>query len=91
MNVLPVIFSCAVSALVFSFMYAGKRAKIIVYLIVLFGIVALGTTFYSVANSGVSAIRNLTLSYIDTHSGLPFLREFNTYFDDNYVSMTVAA
>ena len=64
MNIIPVAFSCIAAALVFSFMYAGKRAKIIIYLIVLFGIVALGTTFYSVANSGVSAIRNLTLSYI---------------------------
>ncbi len=90
LNIIPIAFSCVFSALVFSFMYAGKRIKIIIYLIVLFGIVALGTTFYSVANSGVSAIRNNTLSYIDTHNGLPFLREFNTYFSDNYVSMTVA-
>ncbi len=90
LNIIPIVFSCAVSALIFSFMYSGQRIKIIVYLIVLFGIVALGTSFYSVVNSGVSAIRNTTLSYIDTHDRLPFLREFNTYFDDNYVSMTVA-
>ena len=91
LNIIPAVFACALASLVFSFMYAGKRAKIAVYLVILFLIIALGTTFYAVVNSGVSAIRNHTLSYIDTHSNLPFLREFNTYFSDDYVSMSVAA
>lgn len=91
LNIIPAVFACALASLVFSFMYAGKRAKIAVYLVILFLIIALGTTFYSVVNSGVSALRNHTLSYIDTHSNLPFLREFNTYFSDDYVSMSVAA
>ncbi len=91
LNIIPVVFSCVVFSFIFSFMYAGRRIKIIVYLLILFLIIALGTSFYSVVNSGVSALRNHTLSYIDTHSNLPFLREFNTYYSDDYVSMTVSA
>ena len=69
----------------------SKKAKIVTYLLVLVGIIISGTVFFSVFNSGVSAIRNNCLKLIDEKSGLPFLREFTISFTDEYAAMSVAA
>lgn len=91
MTVIPMAFSCAVAALVFSFMYISKKAKIITYLAVLVGIIFSGSVYFSVINSGMSAIRNNCLKLIDQQSGLPFLREFSLSYNDEYAAMSVAA
>ena len=91
MTVIPMAFSCVAAAFAFSFMYISKKAKIVTYLLVLVGIIISGTVFFSVFNSGVSAIRNNCLKLIDEKSGLPFLREFTISFTDEYAAMSVAA
>lgn len=89
-TVVPLMIICGVLALILSFMYVSKRAKILTYLGLFVLIVFSITTFFVVLNSGISALRNHIMSYINEHSGLPFLREYTIYYDDEYIAMSLA-
>ncbi|MCR5523413.1 MAG: transglutaminase-like domain-containing protein [Clostridia bacterium] len=90
MTVIPLAFTCVIFSLIFSFMYFSFKAKIITYLLVLFSVIGIGFGYFSVVNSGISAIRNHILKFIDEHGGLPFLREFNVSYNDEYIAMSIA-
>lgn len=90
LTVQPMFLTCLIASLVFSFMYISNKAKILTYLAVFFGIVFAGMRFFSIINSGVSAMVNNVLIYIDDKSGLPFIREYNIFYKDEYVAMSVA-
>lgn len=89
-TIIPLLMTCVIGSLVLSFMYVSRRAKISVYLLTLVGVIAVAFGGFSVINSGVSAIRNHILSYIDMNVDLPFLREFNLYYSDEYTAMSLA-
>lgn len=82
--------ACIVFAIVFSFMYIGKRFRVISYLVIWVASVFLVSNFYWIINSGMSAIHNICLNTIDDIFELPQLREYTEYYTDQYVSMTMA-
>ena len=89
-TVQPMVLTCIVSALVLSFMYVSNKTKIITYLLILAGIISAAFRFFSVINSGVSALRNNILRYLDNHIDLPFLREYNLQYEDEFTAMSIA-
>ena len=82
--------ACAILALMFSFMYIGKKFRVLAYVLIWVGSVFLVSNFYWVINSGMSAIHNICLNTIDDIFELPQLREYTEYYTDQYVSMTMA-
>lgn len=90
MSIVPLVITCIVFSLLLSFMYVSFRAKIITYIGIFLGILIASTRYYIVVNSGICALRNNCLKYIDRKVGLPFLREFSVLFDDEYVAMSIA-
>lgn len=90
MSIIPMLITCMVFSLLLSFMYVGFKAKIITYIGIFLGILISSTRYYVIVNSGICALRNNCLKYIDRKVGLPFLREFSVLFEDEYVAMSVA-
>ncbi len=90
LSLVPLFFTCVVSALALSFMYVSFRTKIINYLIILAAAITVSTRFFAVVNSGMSAIWNNILKYIDDKIDLPYLREFTLIYKDEYTAMTIA-
>ena len=90
MSIVPMTVTCIIFSFLLSFMYVSFRAKVITYIGIFLGILISSTRYYVVINSGICALRNNCLKYIDRKEGLPFLREFPVLFDDEYVAMSVA-
>ncbi len=88
-NERPLIISCAAAAVLFSFMYVSFKTKVAAYLLFLFGVIYGGLKYFVIVNSGMSAIINNILKEIDRVSDLPFLREFTTFYEDEYTAMSV--
>lgn len=88
-TIIPLLITCIVASLVLSFMYISYKLKILTYLVVLAMSITAIFRYYSVINSGISSIRNNCLKYIDDKVDLPFLREFNLIFDDEYTAMSI--
>lgn len=90
MSIAPLVITCIVFSLLLSFMYVSFKAKIITYIGIFLGILICSTRYYIVVNSGICALRNNCLKFIDIKVGLPFLREFSVLFEDEYVAMSIA-
>ncbi|MBQ6265496.1 MAG: transglutaminase domain-containing protein [Clostridia bacterium] len=89
LNIMPLAVTCAVSAAALSFMYFSNKAKIATYLGILFASIFVSGNYFREVNSGVNSIINKSLSYIDGKVGLPYLREYNVYYDDEYFAMSL--
>ena len=89
LNYRPAVIVCAVFSLIFSFMYMSQKAKIGVYLGILFSVIVGGLKYFVIINSGLNALVNNILKYIDTKKTLPFLREYTVMYGDEYTAMTV--
>ena len=89
LNIMPLALTCAVSAAALSFMYFSNKAKIATYLAILGASIFVSGSYFRQVNSGVNSIINHSLSYIDAKVGLPYLREYNVYYDDEYLAMSL--
>lgn len=89
-TIIPLLVTCIIGSLVLSFMYTSHKAKIGTYLVILVGVILMAFGGFNIINSGISALRNNILSYIDTKEDLPFLREFNVRFEDEFTAMSFA-
>lgn len=90
LSVGPLFVTCVFAALMFSFMYVSFRTKIITYLFILVSVITVAFRFFVVVNSGISAIWNNILKFINNSVDLPFLREYTIYYDDEYTAMSIA-
>lgn len=89
-TIVPLLVTCIVGSLVLSFMYISHRAKVLTYLLILVGVILMAFGGFNIVNSGISALRNNILKYIDMKEDLPFLREFNVRFNDEFTAMSIA-
>ncbi|MBR4766923.1 MAG: transglutaminase domain-containing protein [Clostridia bacterium] len=89
LNIMPLTVTCAVAAAALSFMYFSNKAKIATYLAILGVSIFVSGNYFREVNSGVNSIVNKTLSYIDAKVSLPYLREYNVYYDDEYFAMSL--
>ncbi len=90
MSVRPLVITCMVASVIFSFMYIGFKTKVLTYLFILFSVIFAGLRYFVIINSGVNAMMNNILKEIDRVSELPFLREFTIFYEDEYTAMSVA-
>lgn len=90
LTIVPLVTTCIISALVLSFMYVSYRAKVITYLFILAGAIYAATRYFVVVNSGISAIWNNILKFTNANAGLPFLREYTIYYNDEFSAMSIA-
>ena len=89
LNIMPMALTCAVTAMALSFMYFSNKAKIATYLLILAASIFISGTYFREVNSGMNSIVNKCLSYIDGKVSLPYLREYNVYYDDEYFAMSL--
>ena len=89
LNIMPMALTCAVTATALSFMYFSNKAKISTYLLILAASIFISGTYFREVNSGMNSIVNKCLSYIDGKVSLPYLREYNVYYDDEYFTMSL--
>ena len=89
LNIVPLAVTCAVTALALSFMYFSNKAKIATYLGILAFSIFISGTYFREVNSGMNSVVNKCLSYIDGKVGLPYLREYNVYYEDEYFAMSL--
>lgn len=89
-SIYPLLITCIISSLILSFMYMGKRTKIYIYILILILVIYSGIRYFSIINSGISGLRNNILKYVDNKVSLPFLREYNLSYSDEFTAMSVA-
>ncbi len=75
-------------ALYFSFLYLNSITFNLGYIFMLFVIIFIISSMYMIVNSGFSAILNLIIIKVDEVMNLPYLREFNEFFTNRYISTT---
>lgn len=88
-NHLFLIIAAALSALYFFLMNLNSWLFNLGYILFLFILIAVSITFYMIINSGFSAILNLLVVKVDEVMNLPSLREFNEFYKDRSVSITM--
>ena len=86
---MPLFVTCAVTALALSFMYFSNKAKIATYLAILAFSIFVSGSYFREVNSGMNSIVNKCLTYIDSNVSLPYLREYNVYYEDEYFAMSL--
>ncbi len=72
----------------FSFLYLNSITFNFGYILMLIIIVFIISSMYMIVNSGFSAILNIIIVKIDEVMNLPYLREFNEFFTNRYISIT---
>lgn len=75
-------------SLYFSFLYLNSIVFNLGYIFMLVIIVFIISSMYMIVNSGFSAILNLIIIKVDEVMNLPYLREFNEFFTNRYISTT---
>ena len=89
LNFMPLFVTCSVTALALSFMYFSNKAKIATYLAILAFSIFVSGSYFREVNSGMNSIVNKCLTYIDSNVSLPYLREYNVYYEDEYFAMSL--
>ena len=88
-NIPVLALCCAGISMYMSFLYLTSLTYNIGYLALPFIVAFLSFSMYRIVNSGFSAIRTLMIKYVDKIMNLPTTREFNEYYSNRRVSITV--
>ncbi len=88
-NIPMLALCCAAISLYMSFLYLTSLTYNIGYIALPFIVAFISISMYRIVNSGFSAIRTLMIKYVDKIMSLPTTREFNEYYSNRRVSITV--
>ena len=87
---LPILFLCCAGiSLYMAFLYLSSLTYNLGYIALPFIVGFLSMSNYRIVNSGFSAMRTLMIKYVDSIMDLPTTREFNEYYSNRVVSITV--